>query len=167
MRLRWALAIAAVVVLLDQLTKAWIVATTPFGSESEVIPGLFRLVHTRNRGIAFGLLGSSGPAVQVGLLLVVILIVLMVVRQLARSGQDALPTAGLALILGGAVGNLVDRLVRGEVVDFLLAYVRISGREHAWPAFNVADSAISVGAGCVILAEIVAAVRHKRVASTD
>ena len=166
MKLRWALVVAAGVLLLDQLTKAWIVASYPFGSEREVIPGLFRLVHTRNRGIAFGLFGDSGPAIQVALLLVVIVIVLLVVRQLARSGEDALATTGLSLILGGAVGNLVDRLARGEVVDFLLAYLRVSSREHAWPAFNVADSAISVGAACVILAEIVATVRHKRVAST-
>jgi len=162
MRLSRALLIAAAVAVADQLAKAWIVATRPFGSETEVIPGLFRIVHTRNRGIAFGLFGASGAAVQLGLLVAVAAIVAVVAWQLSRTGGDGLAGWGLALVLGGAIGNIVDRVARGEVVDFLDFYLVTGGHEHHWPAFNVADSAISIGACCVILAEILTQLREKR-----
>ncbi len=165
MRFRTELLVAALVVVLDQLTKAWVANAFPLGGERQVIPGLFRLVHTRNRGIAFGLLGTSGPTVQIGLLVVIVAIVLVVARQLGRTNGDALTACGLALILGGALGNLVDRVVRGEVVDFLDFYLGWGGREHHWPSFNLADSAISVGACCVILAELFVATRRKRASS--
>lgn len=160
MSLRWAALLAAFVVALDQATKALVIAALPFGGERDVIPGFFRLVHSRNRGIAFGLFGSSGPAVQIALLCVVIVVVVVVAVQLRRTGQDGLNTLGLSLVLGGALGNLIDRLVRGEVVDFLDFFVRLGDREHHWPAFNVADAAISVGAGCVILAELLRTTRR-------
>jgi signal peptidase II len=161
-RLRAALLLAAAVVALDQLTKAWIVATYPLGTELEIVPGLFRLVHARNRGIAFGIFGASGPTVQLVLLIVVAAIAAFVAWQLGRGGGDGLAGFGLALVLGGAIGNIFDRLLRGEVVDFLDFYLVAGGREHHWPAFNVADSAISVGACCVVLAEILAQLREKR-----
>lgn len=167
MRLSRSLAVAAAVAVADQLTKAWIVATRPFGSESEVIPGLFRLVHARNRGIAFGLFGASGSAVQLVLLIAVAGIVAFVAWQLSRSGGDGPAGWGLALVLGGAIGNIVDRVFRGEVVDFLDFYLRIGGREHHWFAFNVADSAISVGACLVVLSELVSQARSKRAPGTD
>ena len=167
MRLPHALGIAAAVVLADQASKAWIVATVPYGSETEVIPGLLRLVHSRNRGIAFGFFGSSGPTAQLVLLAVVAAIVAFVGWQLLRSDGNGLAGAGLALVLGGAVGNIVDRIVRGEVVDFLDFFLTIGGREHHWFAFNVADSAISVGAACVIVSEIVTQVRSKRASRPD
>ena len=162
MRVRGALLLSAAVVAVDQLTKAWISATYPLGTENPVVPGFFRLVHARNRGIAFGIFGASGPSVQLVLLLVVALIVAFIAWQLARAGGDGLAGAGLALVLGGAIGNIVDRVLRGDVVDFLDFFVVVGGREHHWPAFNVADSAISVGACCVVLAEILAQVREKR-----
>jgi signal peptidase II len=165
---RWrAIAIAAAVVAADQLSKMWIVSTYPFGTETSVIPGVFRLVHTANRGIAFGMFGSSGPAMQSVLLIVVAVIVAFVAWQLTRTGKDTLATLGLSLVLGGALGNIVDRIARGEVVDFLLFFVTIHGREHSWPAFNLADSAISIGAGCVILAEVLAQRKGKRASSPD
>ncbi len=162
MKLRGALWLAAAIVVADQLTKAWIVATYPLGSEMEIVPGLFRLVHARNRGIAFGILGASGHVVQIGLLLAVVGIVAFVAWQLSRTGGDGLAAVGLAFVLGGAVGNIVDRLARGEVVDFLDFYVVTGGAEHHWPAFNLADSAITVGACCVILAEILSQLREQR-----
>lgn len=165
--LRRALPVAAAVVVLDQLSKLWIVSSYPIGFEHEVIRGLFRLVHTRNRGVAFGMLGSSGPAVQVGLLALVVVVVGFIIWQLANGGARGLAAVGLALVLGGACGNLVDRLARGEVVDFLLVYVVAGHRELTWPAFNVADSAISVGAGLVILAELLQIRRRGRAASSD
>jgi signal peptidase II len=162
MRLRVALWLTAGVVGVDQLTKAWIVMVYPLGTELEIVPGLFRLVHARNRGIAFGILGASGSAVQLALLIVVAGIVAFVAWQLARAGGDGFAGVGLALVLGGAIGNIIDRVVRGEVVDFLDFYLVTGGREHHWPAFNVADSAISIGACCVILAEILTQLREKR-----
>ncbi len=167
MRLRGALLLTAVVVAADQLTKLWIVATYPLGTEIDIVPGLFRLVHARNRGIAFGIFGASGASVQLALLVVVALIVAFIAWQLARAGGDGLAGVGLALVLGGAIGNIVDRVLRGEVVDFLDFYIVLGGREHHWPAFNVADTAISVGACCVILAEVLAQVREKRAPRPD
>jgi len=158
--------LAAGVVVVDQLTKAWIVAALPHGSERDVVPGLFRLIHTRNRGIAFGLLGSSGPLVQTLLLVVVVAVVGVLIRQLLRGDGDRLAGAGLSLVLGGALGNLADRLLRGEVVDFLDVYLRVGGRERSWPTFNVADSCITVGAAVVIVAELLAA-RRQRAAQAD
>jgi signal peptidase II len=162
MRLRGALLLSAAVVVADQLTKAWIAATYPLGAEITVVPGWFRLVHARNRGIAFGVFGASGPTVQLVLLIVVALIVAFIAWQLARAGGDGLAGAGLALVLGGAVGNIIDRVLRGDVIDFLDVFVVVGGREHHWPAFNVADSAISVGACLVVLAEILAQLKEKR-----
>jgi signal peptidase II len=161
-----AAAIAAAVVLLDQLTKLWVTSVFPLGGQREVIPGLFRLVHTRNRGIAFGLLGSSGPLMQTLLLAVVVAVVAVLMWQLSHGNGDRVAGVGLALVLGGALGNLTDRLLRGEVVDFLNVYVRLGGREHEWPSFNVADSCITVGAALVILAELLSA-RHRHAAQVD
>lgn len=166
MRPAAAAAIAAAVVLLDQLTKLWITAVFPLGGQREVIPGLLRLVHTRNRGIAFGLFGASGPVAQTLLLAVVVAVVAVLVWQLARTDGDRVAGAGLALVLGGALGNLADRVLRGEVIDFINVYIRLGGREHEWPSFNVADSCITVGAGLVILAELLAA-RNRHAAKTD
>jgi len=167
MKLSRALLIAAAVAVADQLAKLWVVATYPFGSETEVIPGLFRLVHARNRGIAFGLFGASGGAVQLVLLIAVAGIVAFVAWQLSRSGDGGPAGWGLALVLGGAIGNIVDRVFRGEVVDFLDFYVRIGGREHHWFAFNIADSAISVGACLVVLGELISQARSKSAPGTD
>ena len=167
MRLRGALWLTAAVVALDQLTKAWIVSTYPLGTELEIIPGLFRLVHARNRGIAFGILGASGPTIQLALLIVVVGVVAFVAWQLTRAGGDGFAGVGLALVLGGAIGNIVDRVLRGEVVDFLDFFLVTGGSEHHWPAFNVADSAISVGACCVILAEVLSHMKEKRASRPD
>lgn len=167
MRLRRALWLAAALVVADQLTKAWIVATYPLGTELEIVPGLFRLVHARNRGVAFGILGASGPSVQLALLVVVAGIVAFVAWQLGRAGGDGLAAVGLAFVLGGAIGNIIDRLVRGEVVDFLDFYLVTGGHERHWPAFNLADSAITVGACCVIIAEIMSQLKEKRAPGPD
>lgn len=153
--------LAAVVVIVDQLTKAWVVAAFPLGSEREVVPGLFRLIHTRNRGIAFGLLHDLGPLAYTLLLLAVVAIIVFVGRQLFRSGADGLTAAAFSLVLGGALGNLIDRVMRGEVVDFLDVFVTVGGSERHWPAFNVADAAITIGAILVVLAELrLAGKRH-------
>jgi signal peptidase II len=117
-----------------------------------VIPGFFRIIHTENPGAAFGLFADSPSQWKVALLIVFSLVALAIVSLLLWKNSHRLTSTGigLSLILGGALGNLWDRIVSRHVVDFLLFYI---GR-YQWPAFNVADSAIVVGA-CLLVFEIV------------
>ena len=134
---------------LDQWTKALVAAAMPLHTSREVIPGFFRLVHTRNTGIAFSLLADSSPLIRNGIVpLISVGAVALVVYLFWHSRTGAGKThLGLCLILAGAVGNLYDRAMYGYVVDFLDFF--ISG--YHWPAFNVADSCITIGAGLVLL----------------
>jgi signal peptidase II len=148
---KYHLLIAVLVVVVDQVAK-WLVARSIALHDSTVIiPGFFRLTHVQNRGAAFGLFSESPSEWKVAVLILFSLIALVVVSALLWKNSHALTTTGvgLALILGGALGNLWDRLVNGHVVDFLDFYV---GTYH-WPAFNVADSAIVIGA-LLLVAEI-------------
>lgn len=140
--------LAAGVVLLDRLSK--LVVETHVGAWETIVlvPGCFNLIHTRNPGAAFSLLASAEPGWRSAALLVLSLAAVGLVTVLlwrCPAGARRLRT-GLALMWGGAAGNLYDRLWHGEVTDFLELYW---GRFH-WPAFNVADSAITVGAVLVI-----------------
>ena len=140
--------IAVAVFALDRYTK-WLIAHRLTMHDSiTVIPGFFRIIHTENPGAAFGILADSPSHWKVALLIAFSVIALLIVSALLWKNSHTLTTTGvgLALILGGAVGNLWDRLVSGHVVDFLLFYI---GR-YQWPAFNVADSAIVVGAGLLV-----------------
>lgn len=131
------------VIALDQVTKLAVIrALRPFDAIS-VIPGFFNLVHVRNPGIAFGLLSQLGTAWSAFLLsAVTTAAIILLILWFGRLRDDDRRTAfGLSLIIGGAVGNLIDRVRLGEVVDFLDFYM---GSFH-WPAFNVADSAVTVG----------------------
>jgi signal peptidase II len=143
------LAVAAVLLVVDQLTKLWALEALAPGVPVPVIDGVFSLTLVLNPGLAFGLLAGVPPGYRwaVGLLSVVALAVLagIAVRLLAEGGR--LARAALGLVFGGAVGNLIDRLRFGAVVDFLDFYW---GAYH-WPAFNVADSAISVGVALLAL----------------
>ncbi len=159
--MRAALPLAAAVWAADQLTKAWIVGTLPLGFRGEALAGVFRLVHVRNRGIAFSLLDGGGPLVQIGLLVLVAGVVVVLLVHLVRGSHDHWVGGGLALVLGGAAGNLTDRLLRGEVVDFLYFFITTASGELAWPAFNVADAAISTGAGMVVVGELLRSRRGK------
>jgi signal peptidase II len=153
------LAVAAALIGLDQWTKAIVAAAIPLHSARDVIPGFFSLVHTRNPGIAFSLFADSGPLVRNILVpLMSIAAVTLIVFMLWSSRNTGAKTrAGLSLILAGAVGNLYDRAAYGYVVDFLDFYI---GGYH-WPAFNVADSCITIGAGLVLLDAVRGAV-HER-----
>ncbi|HET7750003.1 MAG TPA: signal peptidase II [Terriglobales bacterium] len=136
--------IAALVVVFDRLAK-WIVDKNIALHESvAVVPGFFHLTHVENRGAAFGLFAESPSEWKIAVLVLFSLVALVVVSALLWKNSHAMTTTGvgLALILGGALGNLWDRLLSGQVVDFLDFYV---GSYH-WPAFNLADSAIVVGA---------------------
>ena len=135
---------AALVLLLDQATKIYIDASMPLHESVPVIPGFFSITHVRNPGAAFGFLAGASPLFRniffVGVTVAAILLILQYVR--TSRAEERLLNLSLSLILSGAVGNLIDRIRFGEVIDFLDVYVG----SHHWPAFNVADSAISVGA---------------------
>jgi len=143
------LLIALAVFTFDQMTKAVVEANIPLHDVHPLIPGLLQLTHVKNRGAAFGIFADA-PS-QAKLVLVVFLSVValaVVVTLLWRNHPGARRTGvGLALILGGAVGNLFDRLVHGSVVDFAEFYM---GSYH-FPVFNVADSAIVIGAALLLL----------------
>ena len=141
--------IAGLVLLLDQATKAIVVARFAPDTVVPVIPGLFRLVRVENTGMAFGLFNDSPSPLVFVLLTIISAALLGFVAYLLWSNQtpSALGGYGLALILGGAAGNVVDRLARGKVIDFLDFYL---GSYH-WPAFNLADSAIVVGAALLVI----------------
>lgn len=141
--------VTTVTVLLDQATKIHIMQTMRLHESIPVIDGFFNLTYIRNPGAAFGLLASSGPVFRTvffGLASVFALGLLATIffrlQEEDRTGQ-----LSVAAILGGALGNLIDRVRYGEVIDFLDFYL---GPYH-WPAFNVADAAISVGVFFLVL----------------
>ena len=144
--------IALLIVILDRLAKLAVESKIPLHDGIQIIPGFFRLTHLENRGAAFGLFADSPSPWTIGTLVLFSVVALVVVSTLLWKNSHKVSTTGvgLALILGGAIGNLWDRLTAGHVTDFLLFYV---GR-YQWPAFNVADSAIVVGA-CLLVYEIV------------
>ncbi len=139
--------IAALVVVLDRLTKTIIKAHVSAFDSLTVIPVLLNIVHTENPGIAFGMLSNaSGPWRGVLLIGFSTAVLIAISTILLRGQMDAWLRAGLGFILGGAFGNLYDRIVNGTVTDFVEAHAG----QHYFPAFNVADSAITVGA-CLLL----------------
>jgi len=145
-RWMWVLVIAAVVVALDQWTKSLIEARIPLWSSYAPFPNLaayFNLVHYQNSGAAFGLL-RGGASFFIIVAVVVAIILVIYSRYLAH--ENWWMRIALGLMLGGAVGNLVDRLMQdGHVTDFLLFTLPVGERVFQWPAFNVADSSIVVG----------------------
>jgi signal peptidase II len=151
--MRWiAFAIAALVILLDRVSKLWIVAHIPSGHAIVVIPRVFRLTHVLNTGAAFSMFeGSASPNLVrnllIGFSVVAVVVVLFLLWRMGRA--MSLTSIALALILGGAIGNLYDRMRFSYVVDFLEVHII----HYHWPDFNVADSAIVVGA-CLLLLEM-------------
>ncbi len=147
-RLRW-LWLTLAVVFADRLTKAWFETQTPEGWRHEVVPKLIYLVHSKNPGVAFSVLADMhSPVVRWALIFVALIIIggiawMLVASKTLSTGS----AAGLALLLGGATGNVTDRIVHGSVTDFLEIWLGT----YRWPAFNVADAAITVGAVLVIL----------------
>ena len=141
--------IALSVVVLDRVTKKLIADKLALHESIPVIPGFFRITHVENRGAAFGLFADSPSQWKIALLVLFSIIALAIVIALLWRNSHSMSTTGIALslILGGALGNLWDRLLSGKVVDFLLFYFR----QYQWPAFNVADSAIVIGAGLLVL----------------
>jgi signal peptidase II len=139
----WLLLVTLVVIVLDQATKIWIMNNFSMGEVMEIIPGFFNLTLVMNPGAAFGIFAGL-PTItrRIVLGVVTVIAVILVVTLLRKEAKDDIyAQIGLYMILGGAFGNLIDRFRFDAVVDFLDVYV---GTFH-WPAFNVADSAISVG----------------------
>lgn len=143
------LGIVAGIVLFDQITKAMVHAWLPLYSSVTVIPGLLDFSYVRNTGAAFGFLNSVDIPFKPALMTAVGLFALIAISIYASRVPPDQPLArlGLASIIGGAIGNLIDRIASGYVVDFVDVYW---GSWHFW-AFNVADAAITVGACCLIL----------------
>jgi signal peptidase II len=141
------LSLAALVA--DQASKYAVQKFTMLGSQRVVIPGLINLVHTSNPGVAFGLLADSNMPwlARILILFSVAVIALLVWLLVTGRAGGLLGQAGLSLILGGAAGNVFDRVLRGSVTDFLDFHIG----NHHWYTFNVADSAIVIGAGLVLL----------------
>ncbi|GAB6060236.1 signal peptidase II [Desulfonatronum parangueonense] len=142
-RYRIVLSLGLVVLVLDQITKLWVASALPLWSSKTVIPGFFNLVHVLNKGAAFGFLHDLDAAWRPYFFMAVTALAVVLILHLLRTvpREDNVLFTALGLILGGAMGNLVDRIRLGEVIDFLDFYI---GQYH-WPAFNVADVAISIG----------------------
>ncbi len=147
-----ALLIALLVIVADRLSKLWIHAHVPLGGAKVVIPGVFRLTHVLNTGAAFSLFeGVRSPEmVRYVLIAVAIVEIAVVLGFLAKTGRRlSLSTVAFALILGGALGNLYDRIRLHHVIDFLEVHIV----HYHWPDFNVADSCIVIGA-CLLMIEV-------------
>jgi signal peptidase II len=149
---------AAAVIAIDQLTKAVITEKLFMYGTHKVIDGFFNLVYVMNPGAAFGFLSRTPELFRYSFFIgITVLAMLLIIYYLVKSeNEKAIITLSLALIFGGAVGNLIDRIRFGAVVDFLDFYI---GNWH-WPAFNAADSAITVGAALMLWEMIIA--RHKK-----
>jgi signal peptidase II len=142
------LILALIVVVIDRWSKRLVAARIAMYTHIQIIPGFFRLTHTENTGAAFSLFADS-PAHWKSAALIGFSVVAMVIVIVLLWKQQALTTTGIALslILGGAAGNLWDRVVSGRVIDFLLLYFR----HYQWPVFNLADTSIVIGASLLVL----------------
>jgi signal peptidase II len=154
---RTLLLIATPILVADQVTKALVRDAVPLHDSRTIIPGLLDLTHVRNTGAAFGILNSVDFTFKPLLMMVVAFAALIAIGTYAvqLGAHERLARVGLALILGGAIGNLLDRLMHGYVLDFVDVYYR---DVHFW-AFNVADSAITIGA-ILVLFEVLFSGHH-------
>jgi signal peptidase II len=157
-RLPWLLALSALIIVADRLTKVWVASRIPIGGAIPVIHHFLRITHWTNDGAAFSLFAESASPhlirwVLVGFSLAAALAVLIA---LVRLGDHfTLTTVALALILAGALGNVHDRILYGSVVDFIEVHIF----SYHWPDFNVADSSIVTGA-CLLLLDSILPKKH-------
>ncbi|PID57870.1 signal peptidase II [candidate division KSB3 bacterium] len=140
--------LAVFVIAADQFSKMWIDRVKPF---IEVIPGFFNITYVRNPGAAFGILQGRQYLLAIISSIAGLVLIAMLLRE---DEKKKVLLLSLSLVLGGTIGNLIDRLRFGYVIDFLDVYVSF-GREHHWPSFNIADSAISCGVVLLICAMLV------------
>lgn len=143
------LLIGGIIIALDQITKVLVLRYMPLYRSIPVIDGFFNLTHVHNPGGAFGFLAGSDPGLRSAVFLVVSILAVGLVLWFFYNTPSSHPMLSIAfaMIFGGAVGNLIDRIRFGKVVDFLDFHI---GGLH-WPAFNIADSAITVGIGIFVL----------------
>jgi signal peptidase II len=141
--------LALIVIVLDRWTKHLAATRIRMYAHIQVIPGFFRLTHTENTGAAFSLFADSPSHWKTGLLIAFSATAMVVVAVLLWRQARPFTTTGIALslILGGAIGNLWDRVASGRVVDFLLFYIK----HYEWPVFNLADSSIVIGASLLVI----------------
>ena len=140
---------AAFVVVIDQITKAFVSSAMSLHESIVFIGSFFNITYVRNPGAAFGILATAGPAFRSAFFLsVTVAAILLILYYLSRSmRKELLLIFSLSLILGGASGNFIDRIRYGEVIDFLDVYIAT----YHWPTFNVADASISLGAALLVL----------------
>ncbi len=155
--LRPGLTLAAVVLLLDQLSKLWIVHGVMAPPRTIEIAPFLNLVMVWNRGVSFGLLGGAAPWVPHAIAALSLSVCVLLAVWLART-RSRLLAAALGLVIGGAAGNLVDRVAHGAVADFL----DFHAFGHHWPAFNVADAAITCGVAVLVIEALILAPRGDR-----
>jgi signal peptidase II len=152
--------VALAVVIVDQLTKLWVMTNFALHEQLTVISGFFNLVYITNTGAAFGFLAGDKTWLRqiffVGVSCAALIVIALAYKHLKK--QSGIFVYGLGLIAGGAIGNLIDRLRFGSVVDFLDFYL---GTYH-WPAFNVADSAITVGVGLFLLGTLLQQIKERK-----
>jgi signal peptidase II len=149
-RLPWLLLISVLVFVADRLTKTWVAHHIVLGGAIPIIPRVLRITHWTNDGAAFSLFADSASPhlVRIGLIVFTLLAALVVLIALLRLGSRiTLTTIALALILGGALGNVHDRIAYGSVVDFIEVHIY----HYHWPDFNVADSSVVIGACLLFL----------------
>jgi len=145
------LGLSVLVMVIDQLTKIMVERRFAFGERLEIVPGWFDLTLVYNTGAAFSFLAGAGGWQRWFFIAIGVAASVFILWLLVRHGSQRMFALSLALILGGAIGNVIDRILRGRVVDFLLVHW-----QDRWyfPAFNVADSAITAGAALLILDEL-------------
>lgn len=155
MHLRFGLMLSLIVVFVDQAVKTLMLALLPWPGSEWTVTGFFNLVHVRNHGVGFGMMSGIAPwALAVFSLSVVCILVAWL-----KSADDRFTAAALGLTIGGAVGNVADRVTSGAVFDFL----DFHAFGYHWPAFNVADSAIVIG----VAGALIGSVRESRRAAAD
>ena len=134
--------VSVILALADQLTKYWVISSIPYNNTKEVLPGLFNFVYVKNTGAAFSILSGRTSVLGIVSMVVCVFVIWYLVKKKPKS---ALLLTSLGMILGGALGNLADRILRGYVVDFIeLDFI-------SFPVFNVADIAITVGAALLMI----------------
>ena len=143
---RW-FVLSALVIVLDQLSKVYFNGAYQYGEVREVIPGLFNFVLVYNPGAAYSFLADAGGWQKFFFTALAFAVSGWLGWQMLRGGQSRMMNLAGALIIGGALGNVIDRLIHGHVIDFIQVYYQ----HYYWPAFNLADSAICLGAALMVL----------------
>lgn len=140
------------VIVLDQLTKYWISSTIPVDTVGYQVASFFSIVHVWNEGAAFSFLASMGGWQRYFFMGIAVVICAVLLFCLLKTSREKKWTClAISLVIGGALGNLIDRILWSHVIDFLLFYIKTDSFFYAYPAFNVADIAVCCGAGLLVI----------------